>query len=206
MIQTHGTPDRARIYGDIADRMERDPISEDLGRATVPMGRGFALWRRFNPMGELVYVETIEGKSVALTRKQADVLDLARTYIDNGSVTMREMAEVLKVAPSTIYRALVKLASYGLIGYLTGRGRWNRTIIFSRGKNDGLDRFAKVAKDKLRQWSQAAERRVSRLAAVVASRYSWKEIEVHGYSDYYVTYKDATLKVAWTVDDLAGIV
>jgi len=199
-------PSTVAIYAGMADKRERDPISEDNGRATVPMGRGFARHKRFHPGATYVTVTTLDGQTVELTRTQADVLDLGRTYIETGTVTMREMAEILKVAPSTVWRALVKLASYGLIGYLTGRGRWNRTILFSRGKNDGLERFQKAAKDKVRQWAKATELRFSRLAASVATRYSWKEMEDHGLGHYFLVSKGATMSAPWSAEDVAGVV
>jgi DNA-binding transcriptional regulator YhcF (GntR family) len=199
-------PSTIAIYGGMADSLERDPVSEDNGRATVPMGRGFALWRRFNATQELVWVTTLDGRSVALTRKQADVLDLARASIDQGTVSMREMAAELRCAPSTVWRALVKLASYGLIGYLTGRGRHSRTIIFSRGKNDGLERLQKAAKAKIQQWGKANAARFSRLQMRVASMYPWKEMEAHGLGHHFLVPMGATMAAPWTAEDVAGVV
>lgn len=209
MIQMHGTPDRARIYGDIADRMERDPISEDLGRATVPMGRGFK-WARFNREADLVWVSDIDGRMVALTPKQALVYKEMRLHFDTGTVSFRALATRLNLSPSTVSRAAVKLASFGLIAYLTGRGRYAGTLIVKRvSTSDGLERFRTVAKAKLRQFREAAERRLSRLQSNVAPYALEKERGVDSLY-YYLTSvsitKGATLKAAWTADDLAGIV
>lgn len=200
--------DRATYYAEMADRISRDPISEDQGRATVPMGRGFKLWLRFNQGADLVWVTTLDGKDVALTPKQAQVFDLARTYIDGEHVTMRLLSDQLGVAPSTVYRALVKLASWGLIGYITGRGRYGGTLLFSRGRNDGLDRFTQAAKAKVRSWALAAERRLSRTKARVApyfiERVRGKEIDSLYYYLSSIS-KDATMK-PWTAEDMAEIV
>jgi len=201
---------RAYIYGDMADKLERDPYGPDgSGRAVVVNGRGFQLYKRFNPSAEYVTVTTLDGRIVELTRTQANVLDIARTYIDNGTVTMREIAAEIRVAPSTVYRALVKLASFGLIGYLTGKGRWNRTVIFSRGKNDGLDAFTKAAKATIRKWSEATYARFSRLRASVAS-YVLEDRD-RGYDSlttYFLSHshKGATLNLPWTVEDISEIV
>ena len=54
------TLNRAAIYGAMADKAERDPVSEFNGRATVPMGRGFGLWQRMNPGKALVSVFDME--------------------------------------------------------------------------------------------------------------------------------------------------
>src|SRR5678815_3046752 len=104
----------------------RDPVQGPTtnGRATVAMGPRWNKWRRFNPNGELVYVVDIDGHDRALTRKQADVLDLALTFVDRGTVTVRALAAQLQCAPSTVSRALARLASFGLLAYLGGRGRY----------------------------------------------------------------------------------
>lgn len=197
-------------YAAMADKMARDPISIDQGRATVPMGRGFKLWLRFNKGADLVWVTTLDGRQVALTPKQAQVYDLARTYIDKDMVTMRLLSDELQVAPSTVYRALVKLASWGLIGYITGRGRYGGTLLFSRGKNDGLDRFAKAAKAKLNEWRLAAEARIlrtkERVAPYLIERKRGQELDSLYY--YLTTIsKDATmvLQRPWTAEDMAEI-
>jgi hypothetical protein len=199
-------PSTVATYAGIADSLERDPVSSDQGRATVPMGRGFNLYKRFNPDAQYVTVTTLQGKEVELTRIQANVYDLGRTYIDNGTVTMREMADQLHVAPSTIWRALVKLASFGLIGYLTGRGRWNRTVIFSRGKNDGMERFQQAAKATVAKWRKATEARFSRLRDSVAPYILGRGID--SLTEYFLvtSSKGATLKREWRSDELVDIV
>lgn len=209
MIQMHGTPDRARIYGDIADRMERDPISEDLGRATVPMGRGFKRWTRFYGEADLTWVQTPDGKMVGLTPWQNKVYQRAVTFIDNGTITIRGLAVMLGCAPSTVSRALVKLMAWGLLGTITGKGRYAGMVIFSMTNDGTFQRLRDAAKAKVRAWSQAAQQRLSRLQANVAPYALEGERGVDSLY-YYLTSisitKGATLKAAWTADDLAGIV
>src|SRR5689334_5933704 len=127
-------------YARKADQFERDPYGPDgSGRAVVVNGRGFARWQRFNH-AEPVWVPDIDGKMVGLTPHQVSVLLLARELADSP-VTMRGMALTLNCSPSTVSRALVKLASFGLIAYLTARGRYAGTVILLRVKGDGLERF-----------------------------------------------------------------
>jgi DNA-binding MarR family transcriptional regulator len=188
--------------------MERDPYGPDgSGRAVVVNGRGFQKWRRFNK-AEPVWVPDIDGRMVALTPTQVSVLLLAKQYV-GLRITMREMATTLSCSPSTVSRALVKLASFGLIAYLTGRGRHAATIILTRVRGDGLERLRELAKAKVRAWSLAAQKRLSRLEVNVATYVLRGSRGRDSLTDYYLstTYsKDATLK-AWTPDELreAGI-
>lgn len=197
---------RATHYAEVFEQRQRDPVAI-LGPAAVPMGRGFAMYRRFNPMAELVTVFDEHGHERLLTRKQADVFDLAKSLIDQ-STTMRDMALTLKVSPSTVSRALVKLASFGLIGYLSGRGKYGGVTIFRRVAGDGLERFSKLAKAKVAEWRKAAERRISRLQSNVApyltERMRGKELDS---LYYYLTQvsKSATLDRPWTAEDMAEV-
>lgn len=201
---------RARIYGGIADKMERDPYGPDGGgRATVVNGRGFR-WQRFHSAEELLWVTTIDGRMVGLTPWQAKVYDLARTYVDRGTTSMRSMALILGCAPSTVSRALVKLMSWGLLGYMTGRGRYYGMLVFSMHKGDGLDRFRQVARAKVAQWKKATEARISRLWVNVAPYLLDEGRDTDSLTTAYLhtpIAKVATLK-AWTPEELreAGII
>jgi len=156
--------------------IERDPVQgpNSNGRATVPMGRGFAMWQRFNPNAEVICVTDIDGHNRTLTRKQADVLDLALTFVDRGTVTVRALAAELKCAPSTVSRALARLASFGLLAYLGGRGRYAGMVIFRRVKGDPFKRLQDQARERLARYRKTAEDRLSRLAVNVASMYSMR--------------------------------
>lgn len=194
-------------YARVWEERQRDPISLH-GPAAVPMSMGWAMYRRFNPHAELIAIVDEQGRDRMITRKQADVFDLARSLVDT-STTIRAMAETLRVSPSTVSRAMVKLASYGLIGYLSGRGKYGGITIFRRSAGDGLARFTKLAKAKVAQWSEAAKRRLSRLQSNVAP-YAMEERRGVDSLYYYLTSisssKSATLDLPWTAEDMAEIV
>ena len=195
------------VYAREADKQDRDPYGPDGGgRATVVNGRGFNLYKRFNPDAQYVTVTLANGKTYELTRTQANVYDLARTYIDGKATTMREMAAILGVAASTVWRALVKLTALGLIAYISARGHYGGTYLFSRGHNDGLERLEKAAKAKVHKWSEATKARFSRLVDSVAPY-------VHGrgrdsLTDWFLvtSSKGATLGREWRSDELVDIV
>jgi hypothetical protein len=200
-------PSTVAIYAGMADKRERDPISEDQGRATVPMGLGFK-WRRFHKGEGTVWVENIDGRMIELTRTQASVLDIVRSSSDSGPITMTSIARALSVHTSTISRAMVKLASFGLIAYLIGRGRYAGMVIIGRVKNDGLDRFRDAAIAKVRAMSQAAQRRLSRLQVNVASYILEGDRgrdSLYQYLELVTNTKDATLNREWTAEDVAGV-
>lgn len=199
------------IYANMADALERDPVQggEHVNRSTVPMGRGFALWQRINPTAQLVWVDDAEGRPRALTPRQAEVLAMALEMADGVGMTMRQMASALKVAPSTVSRALTKLSAWGLICYFVGRGRWAGLVIFRRQKDDGFDRMRKLAKARVQRWSEAAKRRLSRLQINVAPYFlERKEVgndSLYPYLESLVT-MDATLTAQpFSVQDLRDV-
>jgi len=180
-------------YAIMADGLDRDPVVTNVNRATVPLGRGFKSWQRCNPTIQLVWVDDADGTPRALTPKQAQVLALALEMIDGAGLTMRQMAETLRVAPSTVSRALTKLASWGLIAYVVGRGRWAGLVIFRRAKGDGMERFRETAKARVRRWSQAVQERISRSRFNVASRVLDRERGKDSLYYYFRNSMDATL-------------
>ncbi len=216
--QTQSTRLPAHIYYAIeADKMERDPVQESgvNGRATVPMGRGFRLWQRMNPDAQLVWIDDAEGRARAITPTQARVASLALSMVDGQMLTMRQMAICLSVAPSTVSRALTKLSAWGIVAYMVGRGRFAGLVIFRRVKGDGLERFRDAAKARVRKWSEAVRRRVSRLEINVAPYF----LDRKGTDSltYYLESLDISTKGAtltaqlsreWTPQDLreAGII
>ncbi len=208
-----------RHYAAMADKVEgrndHDVTTAYRDRLTLSEGAFGRAWMKFNPGVQLVYVDDADGRPRALTPKQYAVLTMALDYIRDTSraLTMRDMAKLLEVAPSTVSRALTKLQAWGLIGYFVGRGRFAGLVIFRRAKDDGYDRLAKAAKARVRRWSEAAQRRISRLAVNVASMIL--EGERDGSYRQWATYtmdtnKDATLTVQrpWTPQELreAGII
>ena len=190
---------RDRHYAAMADKEEgrdHDIRVAYAGRIVASEGAFGRAWLKFNKADTLVWVTTIDGRMVGLTPWQAKVYDLARTYIDTGTVRMRAMASTLGCSPSTVSRALVKLMSWGLLGYIVGRGRYSGMIVFRMHKGDGLDRFRQSAKAKVAAWKKASEERVSRLWLNVAPYLHGREVGSN-YSEndpYLVTSsKGATL-------------
>lgn len=194
-----------RYYLSLYERSQRDPVSEDIGRATVPMGRGFNAWRRFHPGEELVYVDDAEGRPRGLTPKQYAVLTLALSMVDRQTHTMREMASELGVSTSTVSRALARLSAWGILAYIVGRGRYAGLVIIRRAKGDGWEHLRRAAKARVEGWRKAAEERVSRLIRNVALYHPFEEWERHGLGHVYVDGMNATLTKPWTVDDLEGL-
>ncbi len=138
------------------------------GRAVMPMSQG---WKRFNPNLEYIWVDDAEGRPRALTPKQYSVLAAILDIIRDGSTpTMTAIGIKLGVTVSTVSRAMTKLAAWGLIRYIVGRGRYAGMLIFRAMPNDGLDRLRAVAKAKLRRWYLASQERISRLRFNVAPR------------------------------------
>jgi len=209
-----------RYYAAMADRLEYresgiDKHRTDLVASEGAYGRAWLKWRRFNPNGELIYVTDIDGRERALTRKQADVLDLALTFVDRGTVTVRALAAELCCAPSTVSRALSRLASFGLLAYLGGRGRYAGMVIFRRVKGDPFKRFQDEAKARLAKYRKTAEDRISRLAVNVASIYlgrsdSHKYLTIVSSDSPKVRAQHWTLErsKAWSPEELreAGII
>lgn len=193
------------IYASQADRKERDPIAEDNGRATVPMGRGFAMWRRMNPGTELVWIDDMDGNPKAVTPKQAVVASLALSLIDGEMLTMREMAAQLGYSPSTVSRAMTKLAAWGIIAYIVGRGRWAGLVIMRRVKGDGLDRFRRAAQARVRGWREAAERRLLSVKINVPSIALEEGRGIDSLYYYFTSTKGATLKEPWSAEDVAHV-
>jgi predicted transcriptional regulator len=190
---------------------ERDPIGPDgSGRATVVNGRGFK-WQRFHRDEVLTWVQNpVSGKMVGLTPIQLRVYLLCKDLFGQ-SVTMTSMANDLHVSVSTVSRALVKLTWFGLITYLTGRGRSARTFIQRAFKDDGMDRFRRKASATIHRWSEAQKRRLSRLQSNLAPYFmeggSKRTDSLGNYLEIIVS-KDARFTQPWTPEDLreAGII
>lgn len=194
------------LYARQADKLERDPYGPDgSGRAVVVNGRGFK-WARFHQGETLTWVTGLDGRMVALTPTQLSVYLLCRDHFDQ-SVTMTSMANTLHVSVSTVSRALVKLMSFGLITFLTERGRSARTFVSRAFKEDGRDYLRAKAKAKIRHWSEVAQRRISRLQRNLAPYFLEGEVvrndSLGKYLEKIVT-KDATFR-PWTVEELADI-
>ena len=203
------------FYAIEADKRERDPVMDpaSASRATVPYGRGFALWQRMNAGAQLVWIDDMEGNPRAITPKQAQVLALALEMVEGDMLTMRGMAARLGFAPSTVSRALTKLSAWGILCYIVGRGRFAGLVIIKRTVGDGQDRFREAAKARVRRWSEAVKRRISRLEINVAPYLleRWRGTEVDTLTQYLVHIdKGATLTAQlnqeWRSEELVDIV
>ena len=207
--------DRARYYSSPTvlgkyheggqDKRRSDMMFSD---GIAPLTTGWAKYRRFHPDEAQVFVTDLEGKGHWISERQHKVYILALEMIEGDMLTMRAMAARLRVAPSTVSRALVKLSAWGILAYIVGRGRYAGLVIIKRARNDGLDRFRKAAKARVRAWSKAAYDRVSRLKFNVATRYTYEEVRSHGYEHVYGDVMNATLIREWSPDELrdAGII
>ncbi len=194
------------VYAGMADGFDRDPYGPDgSGRAQVVNGRGFQKWQRFSQQ-EVVWVTDADGNPAWLTRTQLDLYQLALTFVDNGTTSIRFLAQVLKCSPSTVSRGMVKLASFGLLAAMTGRGRYSGTLILRLPADGSLKRLREAAKAKVRLWAKQAEARISRLWLNVAP---YKVLEEKGTETRDTHYSSIGRNIeAFSVQDLreAGII
>jgi DNA-binding MarR family transcriptional regulator len=196
----------ATYYATQADARERDPIiiPGEHGRADVASGR-LGKAARFHNVNDLIWLDTPDGQTIFMTRKQLDALQAIRRLADTGvRVTMRHLAELLGQAPSTVSRTAVKLAAYGFIAYQANRGRNGGTVWVLRRGADTLDWFREEAKAKVRAWAQRTKERFDRMRMNVAAIYPKREMELSRST--YSTDRNIKLR-AWTPDELreAGI-
>ena len=184
---------------------ERDPVITPgaHGRADVASGP-MSKWLRFNSAEDLVWVTDPEGIPRALTRKQVAVYGAVRGLAGTGTrVTMRALGDDLGTAPSTVYRAIVKLAAFGFVAYQSNRGRLGGSVFLLRSAKDGLDWVRDEARAKVRRWRLAAEARISRLRVNVASYFPGRERELYQYrnSDSNSHSTGRNIYREWTVED-----
>jgi predicted transcriptional regulator len=192
----------SEFYARMADALDRDPVITpgDHGRADVANGKR-GRWGRYNDPSTLVWVDTPFGRSIALTRNQADIYGAMKLRAGTGiRVTMRELAAELHLAASTIWRAMIRLTALGLIVYQTNRGKYGGTVFLLAEVHDGLDWLRDEAKAKLRAWWKASEARVSRLRSNVASMFPGREQEL--YRNRNSTERNIRTEYApWTPED-----
>ncbi len=125
-------------------------------------------------------------------------------------ITMSAMAASLGVNVSTVSRALAKAQAWGLLVYIAGRGRFAGLAITRYVKGDGFHKAKReIAKARVRRWSEAVQRRVSRLQINLAPYLHEKERGVDSLY-YYLTSitstKGARLNEEWRSDELVDIV
>jgi DNA-binding MarR family transcriptional regulator len=161
-------------------------------------------WLRFNRADDLVWVTDPEGVPRALTRKQLATYTAVRSIAGTGQrVTLRALADQLGTAPSTVWRAVVKLTAMGFIAYQSNRGRLGGSMFLLRESRDGLDWCRDAAKAMIRKWWKASEDRISRLRLNVASCFPGREREL--YQHRYITDTDTVIGrniyPEWTPED-----
>lgn len=84
--------------------------------------------------------------------------------------TVTALAIVVGVSKATVSRWLQRLMSWGWLGLLTTRGHYGGVLIFGRTLADGLDHFARKAKDTIRR--QIQKRRARAWAHMMVARES----------------------------------
>ena len=189
-------------YARMADALDRDPIITPgaHGRADVASGR-MSKWLRFNHAEDLVWVTDPEGVPRALTRKQLATYEAIRRIAGTGTrVTMRSLAAEMGCAPSTVYRAVIKLTALGFIAYQSNRGRLGGSVFLLRAARDDLDWCRDAARAVVKRWWKASEERISRLRRNVASCFPDRKRELYQYPDT-VTVIGRNIYAEWTPED-----
>src|SRR5262245_30124276 len=163
--------------------LEKDPVITPgaHGRADIASGK-MSKWLRFNRAEDLIWLTAPDGRMCGLTRNQVNVYLKIRSVSGKADrQTMRAIAEELHISPSTVYRAAVKLTSLGFIAYQSNRGRNGGSMFILREAGDRLEWAQEDARAKVRRWRKAAEARISRLRANVASCFPGRERELYQY-------------------------
>ena len=196
-IAVEAQDERARTSG---------PIASLVGRTAVAQGRHYGGWRRYHPDQQPVQVTDAWGKPAWLTPTQNRVWTASRALQDEHSerVSMARIANSLGVAASTVYRALIRLASLGLVSYDTSKGRSGGVAFVHLTPKALKERAAaawawiKAAKEKAAlAWHLRLERSGYDFAtqSLRSIRDSAQRLAYFGIG-----------KIEWTPDDVAGIV
>jgi predicted transcriptional regulator len=134
-----------------------------------PISAGWERYRKPESERSVVIVDAW-GRQRWITPTQARVLAaMQRLQADHSErVSMAKVAASLGVAPSTVYRAMLRLAAFGLIAYETKRGR------------SGGVAMVHVTAAELKQRAQSAWDRLAAARARAAAR--WRQVlERSGY-------------------------
>jgi len=182
------------------------PVSSLEGRTAVAQGRRYTGWQRFHPQERAVQVTDAWGKPAWITPTQHRIWVAVLALQDGHSerVSMAKIAASLGVAASTIYRGLIRLASLGLVGYDTKRGR-SGGVAFVHLTPKALKDRATAAWEWIKaQKQKAVERWHSRLER---SGYDFGAYSVRSIRDsaQRIAYLSVG-KLEWTASDLSGIV
>jgi len=127
---------------------------------------------RYNRNRPTVRVIDAWGKERWITPTQAEVLNASRKV--SGTASMGKIAASLGVAASTVYRALLRLSSMGLVAYDVKRGR-SGGVTFVRAIGDAIEKRAQKAWETLKRY------RLNALKS--AEKRAWERARATGYPE-----------------------
>ena len=161
---------RLQYWAREADRVERRKASDFVQSDGIrPLSDG---WMRYNRNRPTVRVIDAWGKERWITPTQAEVLNASRKV--RGTASMGKIAASLGVAASTVYRALLRLSSMGLVAYDVKRGR-SGGVTFVRAVGDAIEKRAQKAWETLKRY---------RLNALKSSeKRAWERARATGYPE-----------------------
>ena len=161
---------KLRYWSWRADTEERERQSDFVQSDGIrPLSDG---WMRYNRNRPTVRVIDAWGKERWITPTQAEVLNASRKV--TGTASMGKIAASLGVAASTVYRALLRLSSMGLVAYDVKRGR-SGGVTFVRAIGDAIEKRAQKAWETLKRY---------RLNALKSSeKRAWERARATGYPE-----------------------
>ena len=196
------TEARAEMWGRQADRIERERAKRFVQSDGIrPLTDG---WMRYNRNRPTVRVIDAWGKERWITPTQAEVLNASRKV--RGTASMGKIAASLGVAASTVYRALLRLSSMGLVAYDVKRGR-SGGVTFVRAVGDMIEKRAQKAWETLKRYRLNALKSSEKRAWERARATGYPESAIpaliiapieHGRNDYRKAW-------SWTPSELAAL-
>lgn len=137
-------------YHSVANAFAGGTITlSEVGPLAKAMGQGWAAYNK-----KIIPVVDERGVTHHITQKRYRVLCHAngRIAADDTSTTLRDIARTLSISPQTVSNALRQFMAWGMLGYLSSRGKYGGLTLFARRKGDGLDRFARMAREAIREF------------------------------------------------------
>ncbi len=122
----------------------------------APMSKGWAAYNKAT-----IAVRDQWGNQHMVTAKTHTVLLIAlgRIARNETSTTLREIGTEAKVCAQTVANALRKFTAWGILATGSVRGKYGGLILFARSKGDGLEHFARMAAQYLREaWARKMDR------------------------------------------------
>jgi predicted transcriptional regulator len=124
-----------------------------VGRAAMPMTAG---WAQYHPGERPVSVIDIDGKVRWITPKQYAVYQAVLTLKERAS--MARIASSLGYATSTVSRALLRLASLGLLAYDVAKGRYGGIVILKATREAAQRAWEKLKAYRIKREARWYER------------------------------------------------